>query len=90
MDNKIRLIDVTNRDGVQTSRLGLAKLEKTVLAKSHKRTANMWKTKSARLNFLSISFSFCPCPFLDFLSISAHTMYIGILSNLALYSKIIK
>ncbi len=31
MDNIIRLIDVTNRDGVQTSRLGLAKLEKTVL-----------------------------------------------------------
>ncbi|MBU4488644.1 MAG: homocitrate synthase [Candidatus Omnitrophica bacterium] len=27
----IRLIDVTNRDGVQTSRLGLAKLEKTML-----------------------------------------------------------
>ncbi|MFX1275120.1 MAG: homocitrate synthase [Promethearchaeota archaeon] len=31
MDNKIKIIDVTNRDGVQTSRLGLAKLEKTVL-----------------------------------------------------------
>ncbi len=31
MDKKIRIIDVTNRDGVQTSRLGLAKLEKTVL-----------------------------------------------------------
>ena len=31
MDNRIYLIDVTNRDGVQTSRLGLAKLEKTVL-----------------------------------------------------------
>lgn len=29
--NVIRLIDVTNRDGVQTSRLGLAKLEKTML-----------------------------------------------------------
>lgn len=29
--NIIRLIDVTNRDGVQTSRLGLAKLEKTML-----------------------------------------------------------
>lgn len=28
---KIFLIDVTNRDGVQTSRLGLAKLEKTML-----------------------------------------------------------
>jgi len=28
---KIYLIDVTNRDGVQTARLGLAKLEKTVL-----------------------------------------------------------
>jgi homocitrate synthase NifV len=31
MDNRIHIIDVTNRDGVQTSRLGLAKLEKTVL-----------------------------------------------------------
>ncbi|MHA1658877.1 MAG: homocitrate synthase/isopropylmalate synthase family protein [Promethearchaeota archaeon] len=31
MDNKIFILDVTNRDGVQTSRLGLAKLEKTVL-----------------------------------------------------------
>lgn len=29
--NVIRIIDVTNRDGVQTSRLGLAKLEKTML-----------------------------------------------------------
>jgi len=29
--NIIRLIDVTNRDGVQTSRLGLAKLQKTML-----------------------------------------------------------
>ncbi len=29
--NTIYLIDVTNRDGVQTSRLGLAKLEKTLL-----------------------------------------------------------
>lgn len=29
--NIIRIIDVTNRDGVQTSRLGLAKLEKTML-----------------------------------------------------------
>lgn len=28
---KIYIIDVTNRDGVQTSRLGLAKLEKTVI-----------------------------------------------------------
>ncbi|MDY6795085.1 MAG: homocitrate synthase [Actinomycetota bacterium] len=28
---KIYLIDVTNRDGVQTSRLGLAKLEKTII-----------------------------------------------------------
>ncbi len=27
----IRLVDVTNRDGVQTSRLGLAKLQKTIL-----------------------------------------------------------
>ncbi len=31
MDNKIYLLDVTNRDGVQTSRLGLAKIEKTVV-----------------------------------------------------------
>ncbi len=31
MDKRIYLLDVTNRDGVQTSRLGLAKLEKTVL-----------------------------------------------------------
>src|SRR3989338_834095 len=29
--NKIYIIDVTNRDGVQTSRLGLAKLQKTVI-----------------------------------------------------------
>ncbi|MDP2929690.1 MAG: homocitrate synthase [Candidatus Omnitrophota bacterium] len=29
--NVIKIIDVTNRDGVQTSRLGLAKLEKTML-----------------------------------------------------------
>jgi len=29
--NIIRIIDVTNRDGVQTSRIGLAKLEKTML-----------------------------------------------------------
>lgn len=29
--NKIYLIDVTNRDGVQTSRLGLAKLQKTMI-----------------------------------------------------------
>ncbi len=29
--NIIRIIDVTNRDGVQTSRLGLAKLEKTMV-----------------------------------------------------------
>ena len=28
---KIYLIDVTNRDGVQTARLGLAKLEKTLI-----------------------------------------------------------
>jgi len=28
---KIRIIDVTNRDGVQTSRIGLAKLEKTII-----------------------------------------------------------
>ncbi|MEA2076304.1 MAG: homocitrate synthase [Euryarchaeota archaeon] len=31
MKNTIYIIDVTNRDGVQTSRLGLAKLEKTLL-----------------------------------------------------------
>jgi len=31
MDNRIYILDVTNRDGVQTSRLGLAKIEKTVL-----------------------------------------------------------
>jgi homocitrate synthase NifV len=31
MANMIRIIDVTNRDGVQTSRLGLAKLEKTII-----------------------------------------------------------
>jgi isopropylmalate/homocitrate/citramalate synthase len=31
MQNTIYIIDVTNRDGVQTSRLGLAKLEKTLL-----------------------------------------------------------
>ena len=30
-DNKIYFIDVTNRDGVQTSRLGLAKLQKTII-----------------------------------------------------------
>ena len=30
-ENIIRIIDVTNRDGVQTSRLGLAKLEKTMI-----------------------------------------------------------
>ena len=30
-DNKIYFVDVTNRDGVQTSRLGLAKLEKTII-----------------------------------------------------------
>lgn len=29
--NKIHFIDVTNRDGVQTSRLGLAKLQKTII-----------------------------------------------------------
>ncbi|MCK4244109.1 MAG: homocitrate synthase, partial [Candidatus Omnitrophica bacterium] len=28
---KIYIIDVTNRDGVQTSRLGLAKLQKTLI-----------------------------------------------------------
>ena len=28
---KVYLIDVTNRDGVQTSRMGLAKLEKTII-----------------------------------------------------------
>lgn len=31
MPNKIYIIDVTNRDGVQTSRLCLAKLEKTII-----------------------------------------------------------
>ena len=30
-DNKIYFVDVTNRDGVQTSRLGLAKLQKTII-----------------------------------------------------------
>jgi len=29
--NKIYIIDVTNRDGVQTARLGLAKLQKPFL-----------------------------------------------------------
>ncbi|PWL74914.1 homocitrate synthase [Candidatus Gastranaerophilales bacterium] len=31
MSNRIYFVDVTNRDGVQTSRLGLAKLEKTII-----------------------------------------------------------
>ncbi len=31
MSNKIYFVDVTNRDGVQTSRLGLAKLQKTII-----------------------------------------------------------
>ncbi len=31
--NKIYIVDVTNRDGVQTSRLGLAKLQKTMINK---------------------------------------------------------
>ena len=31
MPNTIYFVDVTNRDGVQTSRLGLAKLEKTMI-----------------------------------------------------------
>lgn len=30
-DKKIYFVDVTNRDGVQTSRLGLAKLQKTII-----------------------------------------------------------
>lgn len=30
-NNRIYIIDVTNRDGVQTSRLGLAKLQKTII-----------------------------------------------------------
>ena len=30
-ENIIYFIDVTNRDGVQTSRLGLAKLQKTII-----------------------------------------------------------
>jgi homocitrate synthase NifV len=29
--NTIYIVDVTNRDGVQTSRLGLAKLQKTMI-----------------------------------------------------------
>ena len=29
--NYIKFVDVTNRDGVQTSRLGLAKLQKTII-----------------------------------------------------------
>ena len=29
--NFIKFVDVTNRDGVQTSRLGLAKLQKTII-----------------------------------------------------------
>ena len=31
MKNKIRIIDVTNRDGVQTAHLGLSKLQKTMI-----------------------------------------------------------
>jgi len=31
MEKKIHLIDVTNRDGVQTAKLGLSKLEKTII-----------------------------------------------------------
>lgn len=31
MENRIYIVDVTNRDGVQTSRLGLAKLQKTMI-----------------------------------------------------------
>ena len=30
-ENRIYFVDVTNRDGVQTSRLGLAKLQKTII-----------------------------------------------------------
>ena len=30
-DKRIYFVDVTNRDGVQTSRLGLAKLQKTII-----------------------------------------------------------
>ena len=30
-ENRIYFLDVTNRDGVQTSRLGLAKLQKTII-----------------------------------------------------------
>ena len=30
-ENHIYVVDVTNRDGVQTSRLGLAKLQKTII-----------------------------------------------------------
>ena len=32
---RIYLVDVTNRDGVQTARLGLAKLQKTMINISH-------------------------------------------------------
>jgi len=32
---KIHFIDVTNRDGVQTARLGLSKLEKTMINMSY-------------------------------------------------------
>jgi len=35
---KIYLVDVTNRDGVQTAKLGLSKLEKTMI--------NIYLTKS--------------------------------------------
>ena len=31
VEPRVHILDVTNRDGVQTSRLGLAKLEKTIL-----------------------------------------------------------
>ena len=34
--NYIKFVDVTNRDGVQTSRLGLAKLQKTMEEKGIK------------------------------------------------------
>ena len=34
-DNRIYFVDVTNRDGVQTSRLGLAKLQKTLINLLH-------------------------------------------------------
>ncbi|MGD9580571.1 MAG: homocitrate synthase, partial [Vampirovibrionia bacterium] len=31
MTNKVHILDVTNRDGVQTARIGLSKLQKTMI-----------------------------------------------------------